>query len=59
MEDIINISFRPLEWESQVIKNETNGYVNRGVKLFFTIMGLIIQKVKLIHYFATMENESD
>ncbi len=30
MENIINISFRPLEWKIQVIKNETNGYVNRG-----------------------------
>jgi hypothetical protein len=29
------------------------------VKKIISIMGLTIQKVKLIHYLATIENESD
>ncbi len=35
------------------------GMLIEGVKKIISIMGLIIQKVKLIHYLATIENEND
>jgi len=35
------------------------GMLIEGVKKIISIMGVTIQKVKLIHYLATIENESD